>query len=63
MHRLLTAPMKEADVAAALEVSSSQAKVWLQRLVEEGVLKKLGKPVRSVVRFQASLLSDGVHKP
>jgi len=59
VQRFLTAPMKDAEVAAALDVSSSQAKAWLQRLVEEGVLEKRGKPVRYVVKFQSSLPSTG----
>jgi predicted Rossmann fold nucleotide-binding protein DprA/Smf involved in DNA uptake len=63
MQRLLTTPMKEDEVATALEVSNTQTKAWLQRLVVEGVLEKLGKPVRYVVRLQASLLSNGVRKP
>jgi predicted transcriptional regulator len=36
--------MKDAEVAAALEVSQAQAKAWLQRLVEEGILEKKKKP-------------------
>jgi DNA processing protein len=44
LHRLLNVPMKEAEVASALNVSLSQAKVWLQRLVDKGVLKKQKKP-------------------
>jgi predicted Rossmann fold nucleotide-binding protein DprA/Smf involved in DNA uptake len=63
MQRLLTTPMKEDEVAAALEVSNAQTKAWLQRLVVEGVLEKLGKPVRYVVRLQALLLSNGVFRP
>ncbi len=46
---LLTKAMKEAEVAAALGVSAAQAKVWLVRLVEEGVLEKRKKPVGYVV--------------
>jgi len=38
--QLLSAPMKVTEVAATLEVSNAQAKVWLQRLVDEGVLEK-----------------------
>lgn len=45
MQRLLTTPMKEAEVGSALEVSTTQAKAWLQRLVDEGVLEKQKKPV------------------
>lgn len=36
----------DAEVAAELNVSKSQAKEWLQRLVKEGVLEKVSKPVR-----------------
>lgn len=46
---LLTKAMKEAEVAAALGVSAAQAKAWLVRLVEEGVLEKRKKPVGYVV--------------
>lgn len=58
LHRLLTVPMKEAEVAAALEISNAQAKAWLRRLVEEGSLANLGKPVRYVMRSQESLYGD-----
>lgn len=44
MQRLLITPMKEAEVGSALEVSKMQAKAWLQRLVDEGVLEKQKKP-------------------
>lgn len=44
MQRLLITPMKEAEVGSALEVSTMQAKAWLQRLVDEGVLEKQKKP-------------------
>lgn len=46
--------MKDAEVAAALDVSSAQAKAWLQRLVDEGVIEKRKKPVGYVVK-QSSL--------
>lgn len=39
-------PKTDAEVAAELNVSKSQAKEWLQRLVKEGVLEKVSKPVR-----------------
>lgn len=51
---LLKAPMKDAEVAAALDVSNSQAKAWLQRLVDEGVIEKQKKPAGYVVK-QSSL--------
>ena len=56
--RLLTVPMTEAQVAAALEVSVSQARAWLKRFVKEGELETRNKPLRYVVRSQVSLLAD-----
>ncbi|HNB45790.1 MAG TPA: FaeA/PapI family transcriptional regulator, partial [Burkholderiaceae bacterium] len=48
---LLKSPMKEAEVAAALDVSTSQAKAWLQRLTDEGAIeKKTKKPLGYVVK-------------
>ena len=40
---LLINPMKDIEVAAALEVSNAQAKTWLQRLSAEGVIEKQNK--------------------
>ena len=51
---LLETPMKDVEVATALEVSSAQAKAWLQRLVDEGVIEKQKRPARYVVK-QSSL--------
>ena len=51
---LLKAPMKDAEVAAALDVSNAQAKAWLQRLVDEGVIEKQKKPAGYIVK-QSSL--------
>ncbi len=48
--QLLNIPMKDADVAVALEVSNAQTKAWLQRLVDEGVLEKQKKPAGYVVK-------------
>ena len=42
----MATPKTEAEVAADLNVSKNQAKEWLRRLVEEGVLEKLSKPPR-----------------
>lgn len=50
MKGLLQVPMKESEVAAALNVNSAQARNWLRRLVEEGVLEKLSGPVRYATR-------------
>ena len=57
MLKLLETPMKEAEIARALDVSSAQAKAWLKRLIEEGKLEKLSRPVRYRSRQQPSLLS------
>ena len=42
----MSTPKTDAEVAAELNVTKIQAKDWLQRLVEEGVLEKLSKPTR-----------------
>ena len=42
----LDTPKTDAEVAAELNVSKGQAKDWLRRLVKEGVLEKVSKPVR-----------------
>ncbi|MBO9542033.1 DNA-protecting protein DprA [bacterium] len=44
LQSMLT-PRTDAEVAADLNVSKSQAKDWLLRLVDEGVLEKRTKPV------------------
>ncbi|TWC50924.1 putative Rossmann fold nucleotide-binding protein DprA/Smf involved in DNA uptake [Pseudomonas sp. SJZ080] len=50
IKKLLKTPTKDADIAAALNVTSGQVKVWLQRLVDEGVIEKQKKPVGYVVK-------------
>ena len=52
----MTTPKTDAEVAADLRVSKSQAKEWLQRLVKEGVMEKHTKPVRYGPKSQRSLL-------
>ncbi len=42
----LDEPKSDAEIADYLGVSTGQAKVWLKRLVEEGVLEKTKKPAR-----------------
>ncbi len=49
-------PKTDAEAAADLHVSKSQAKEWLQRLVKEGVMEKHTKPVRYGPKLQRSLL-------
>jgi DNA processing protein len=40
--RLLTRPMSESEVGAALQLNSAQSKEWLERLVAEGVVERGG---------------------
>jgi predicted ArsR family transcriptional regulator len=54
VRHLLKAPMKDVEIAAALDVSNTQAKAWLQRLVDEGVIEKQKKPTGYIVK-QSSL--------
>ena len=42
--------MKDAEIAAALSVSKAQARAWLQRLVDEGVIEKNKKPSGYIIR-------------
>lgn len=51
---LLKAPTKDAEIAAALDVTTAQAKAWLHRLVDEGVIEKQKKPAGYIVK-QSSL--------
>jgi DNA processing protein len=50
IQALLKVPLKDAEVAIALDVSSVQAKIWLMRLVDEGVIEKHKKPVGYIVK-------------
>ena len=45
-------PKTETEVAAELQVSKSQAREWLQRLVEQGALTKKRKPVRYFIQSE-----------
>lgn len=54
IKHLLKGPMKDAEIAAALDVSTAQAKAWLQRLVDEGAIEKQKKPAGYIVK-QSSL--------
>lgn len=57
LTQLLRCPMKEVEVAAELQVSNAQAKEWLRRLLEEGIVEKRSKPVSYVIK-QASLFEQ-----
>lgn len=50
VQQLLIAPMKDVEVAAALGVSNAQAKAWLDRLMDEGVVEKQKRPVGYVLK-------------
>jgi DNA processing protein len=50
MLRLLKTPMKDADIAAVLDVSTAQARAWLQRLVNDGALEKRKKPAGYIAK-------------
>lgn len=54
VQQLLTSPMKDGEIAAALDVSTAQVKAWLQRLIDEGVIEKQKKPAGYIVK-QSSL--------
>ncbi|MFV8528771.1 DNA-processing protein DprA [Ralstonia pseudosolanacearum] len=50
IQRLLNVPMKDTEIAASLDVSNTQAKAWLQRLIDEGVIEKQKKPAGYVIK-------------
>lgn len=47
---LLVLPKSESEVAVALQVPKAQARLWLKEFVEEGLLAKLTKPVKFIVK-------------
>ena len=50
IQQLLRTPMKDTEVACALDVSNAQAKAWLQRLIDEGAIEKQKKPAAYIVK-------------
>lgn len=48
----LQEPKKEKELAELLNVSSSQIKSWLNRLIDENIIVKQGKPVQYVLQSQ-----------
>jgi predicted ArsR family transcriptional regulator len=50
MVPMLKLPMKDVEVASALNVSIAQARVWLQRLTEEGLIEKYKNRAVYVIR-------------
>jgi DNA processing protein len=47
---LLSRPMKETELASTLKVSTSQTKVWLQRLIDEDVVIRQKRPAGYIVK-------------
>ena len=54
MQMMLKVPMRDTEVSTALDVSNAQAKAWLLRLLDEGVIEKRKKPAGYIVK-QSSL--------
>ena len=52
---LARSPMAEAEIADALKIEKSQAKSWLNRLIEMDVLEKTKRPVRYVKKEKTFL--------
>jgi hypothetical protein len=56
---LLSEPQDERTFAKALHVIPTQAKVWLKRAVDEGIVHRLTRPVRYIAdSAHASFLAD-----
>jgi predicted Rossmann fold nucleotide-binding protein DprA/Smf involved in DNA uptake len=55
LQREIDAPVTEAEVAVMLQVSESQAKLWLERLVDEGAFERLSGPTR----YRSAKLAGG----
>ncbi len=47
---LLADPMKDSEIADALDITNAQAKAWLNRLVEQGIIEKKKRPVTYVIK-------------
>lgn len=50
IQRIMKEPMKDTEVAKALNVGNAQARAWLQRLEKDGVVERQTRPVRYVLR-------------
>jgi DNA-binding transcriptional ArsR family regulator len=50
IQRLLRTPMKEAELASALQVSPPQIRAWLSRLIDEDIVTKQKKPMGYVIK-------------
>ncbi len=57
VQQRLDTPRKDTEVAAMLQICLPQAKHWLKRLVDEGILEKQKKPARYALK-QSSFSSN-----
>ncbi|MEX5441346.1 DNA-processing protein DprA [Acinetobacter indicus] len=51
---LLNKPLKDSEISQILNISLSQTKLWLSRLVEEGLIEKRTKPVAYIAKHPKS---------
>ncbi len=58
MLERLDEPKTDREIANELDVTLGQAKKWLKRLVKEGTLEKLSKPIRYRSRRSSKLFKD-----
>ncbi len=56
IQMLLIHPMKDTEVATALDVSNAQARRWLKRLIDEGVVIRLSRQAGFALKAQKPLL-------
>jgi predicted transcriptional regulator len=49
IEKLLVEPKKDTEIAEDLDISQKQVRAWLKRLVQEGAIVKMNKPVRYLV--------------
>lgn len=50
LQSMLKSPMKDTEIASTLDISKPQAKAWLQRLLDEGLIEKREKPSAYVLK-------------
>lgn len=55
---ILKKPKKDCEIATELDVSTAQARQWLNQLVEEGIVKKKSRPVRYVVEEETDIFDS-----
>ena len=58
---VLSEPKDERGFAQSLNVVPTQAKAWLKRAVDEGIVRRLTKPIRYVAGAGASFFAGHKH--